>query len=151
MEIIPQISHAMHTLLTTTTEAIAAAQQYGKHPDRAECCPSTLVQTLVYDHLAQSTATVEQLAQMACCIGVDVSPQAIDQRVTMATADLLHQLVLASIQPVITTHPVALTILQRVASVRVHDRLARCAHPHLARLWECNDGRQSHAQMWHPT
>ncbi|ABX07756.1 transposase IS4 family protein (plasmid) [Herpetosiphon aurantiacus DSM 785] len=121
MDIIPQIRDAMHTLLTTTTEAIAAAQQYVKRPDRAKFCPSTLVQTLVYDWLAQPTATVEQLAQMACRIGVDVSPQAIDQRFTMATADLLHQLVLASIKPVIAANPVALPILQRFTSVRVHD------------------------------
>jgi len=36
MTIIPQISHAMHTLLTTTTETIAAAQHYVKRPDRAK-------------------------------------------------------------------------------------------------------------------
>lgn len=82
MDIIPQIRAAMHTLLTTTTEAIAAAQQYVKRPDRAKFAPSTLVQTLVYGWLAHPAATVEQLAQMACRIGVDGSPQAIDQRFT---------------------------------------------------------------------
>lgn len=135
MDIIPHISDALHTLLTTTTEAIASAQQYVKRPDRAKFTPSTLVQTLVYGWLAQPTATVEQLAQMACRIGVDVSPQAIDQRFTMATADLLHQLVLASIHPVIAANPVTLPILQRFTSVRVHDSTAIGLPDALTRTW----------------
>ena len=94
MSIIPHVSQAMHTVLTTTTEEIAATRQFVKRPDRAEFTPSTLVQTLVYGWLAYPTATVEQLAQMAGCLGVDVSPQAIDQRFTTATADLLQQVLL---------------------------------------------------------
>ncbi len=62
MSIITQVSQAMQTLLTTTTEAVAAALQFVKRPDRAKFTPSTLVQTLVYGWLANPTATVEQLA-----------------------------------------------------------------------------------------
>ena len=80
MSIIPQVSHAMRTLLTTTTEDIAATRQFVKRPDKAKFTPSTLVQTLVYGWLAHPTATVEQLAQMAGQLGVDVSPQAVDDR-----------------------------------------------------------------------
>ena len=58
---------------------------------------------------------------MAGRLGVDVSPQAIDQRFADATADLLQQVLLASVQQVITADPVALPILQRFTSVRVHD------------------------------
>ena len=121
MSIIPHVSQAMQTVLTTTTEEIAATRQFVKRPDRAKFTPSTLVQTLVYGWLAYPTATVEQLAQMAGCLGVDVSPQAIDQRFTTATADLLQQVLLASVQQVIAADPVALPILQRFTSVRVHD------------------------------
>jgi len=121
MAIIAQVSQAMQTLLTTTTEAAAATLGYVKRPDRAKFTPSTLVQTLVYGWLAQPTATVEQLAQMAGRVGVDVSPQAIDQRFTAATADLLQQVLLASVQQVITADTVALPILQRFTSVRVQD------------------------------
>lgn len=121
MPIIAQVSQAMHTLLTTTTEAAAAILQFEKRPDRAKFTPSTLVQTLVYGWLAHPAATVEQLAQMATRLGVEVSPQAIDQRFTTATADLLHHVLSASVQQVIGTDPVALPILQRFTSVRVHD------------------------------
>ena len=75
MSIIPHVSHAMQTLLTTTTEAVAAAMHYERRPDKAKWTPSTLVQTLVYGWLAHPTGTIEQLAQMADRVGVDVSPK----------------------------------------------------------------------------
>jgi len=118
---LPQISALMHTVLTTTTEATAAALRYAKRPDRAKFTPSTLVQTLVFGWMADPKATVEQLAQMAGRLGVEVSPQAIDQRFTHATATLLQQVLTASIQHVVSAEPVAIPILQRFTSVRVHD------------------------------
>ena len=121
MAIIPHLSQTMQTLLTTTTETIAATLAYVKRPDRAKFTPRTLVQTLVYGWLAHPTATVEQLAQMADRVGVDVSPQAIDRRFTPATADLLRMVLRASMQQVIAADPVAIPLLQRFTSVRVHD------------------------------
>ena len=96
MPIIPQLTQAMQTLLTPTTEATAAALQYVQRADRAKFTPSTLVQTLVYGWLAHPAATVTQLAQMASRVGVDIAPQALDQRFTLATATLLQQVLAAS-------------------------------------------------------
>ena len=48
MTTIPQLSQAMQTLLTTTTEAVATDLHYVQRPDRAKFNPQTLVQTLVY-------------------------------------------------------------------------------------------------------
>lgn len=121
MSIIPHLSQTMQTLLTTTTEAVAAALQYVKRPDKAKFTPSTLVQTLVYGWLAHPTATMMQLAQIASRVGVDIAPQALDQRFNMATATLLQQVLAASMHHRIAADPVALPILQRFTSVRVHD------------------------------
>src|SRR5918912_317736 len=121
LTMLPQISATMHTVLTTMTETTATSLHYAKRPDRAKFTPSTLVQTLVFGWLASPEATVEQLALMASRLGVDVSPQAIDQRFTPATAPLLHQVLTASLQHVISAEPVAIPILQRFTSVRVHD------------------------------
>ena len=110
----------MQTLLTTT-ETAATILQFVKRPDKAKFTPSTLVQTLVYGWLAQPTATVEQLAQMAERVGVEISPQAIDQRFTTATATLLQSVLAASMQLGMAADPVAMPILQRFMSVRVHD------------------------------
>ncbi len=121
MSIIPQVSQAMQTLLTTTTEAVAAALQFVKRPDRAKFTPSTLVQTLVFGWLAHPTATMTQLAHMASRVGVDIAPQALDQRFNMETATLLQQVLAASMHHAIAADPVAIPILQRFTSVRVHD------------------------------
>lgn len=43
MSIIPHVSHAMQSLLTTTTESAAATHGYVKRADRATFTPSTLV------------------------------------------------------------------------------------------------------------
>ena len=75
------------------------------------------MQTLVYGWLAQPAASVEHLSQMASRLGVDVSPQAIDQRfttATAATADVLRTVLSASMQQVVAADPVAIPILQRL-------------------------------------
>ena len=58
---------------------------------------------------------------MAARVGATVSPQAIDRRFTMATATRLHQVLTASMAVAISAEPVAVPILQRFTSVRIHD------------------------------
>jgi Transposase DDE domain len=135
MTTIPQICTTMQTLLTITTETAAARLHYVRRPDRAKFTPSTLVQTLVFGWLAQPDATVEQLAQMAARRGVAVSPQAIDQRFTTATATLLHQVLTASLQHVVAANPVAIPILQRFTSIRVHDSTTIGLPDALTTMW----------------
>lgn len=142
MSIIPHLSQTMQTLLTTTTEAVAAALQYVKRPDRAKFTPRTLVQTLVFGWLAHPTATVEQLAQMADRVGVAVSPQAIDRRFTTATADLLRTVLSASMQEVVAADPVAIPLLQRFTSVRVHDSTTITLPDALTSTW-CGCGNDT--------
>ncbi len=120
METVTQVSQAMQTVLTTLAEEADTELRYTKRPDLAKFSASTLVQTLVLGWLAHPEATVEQLAQTAATVGVDVSPQAIDQRFTFAAADLLRAVLLGSVQQVIAGDPVAIPIRQRVAGVRVH-------------------------------
>jgi hypothetical protein len=121
METVAQVSQAMQTVLTTLAEEADVDLHYTKRPDLAKFSASTLVQTLVLGWLAHPEATVEQLTQTAATVGVDVSPQAIDQRFTFATAALLRAVLLGSVQQVIASDPVAIPILQRFAGVRVHD------------------------------
>ncbi len=121
METVPQVSQAMQTVLTTLAEEADATLHDTKRPDTAKFTASTLVQTLVLGWLAHPDATVEQLAQMAATVGVDVSPQAIDERFTLKTATLLRTVLLDSVQQVIASAPVAIPILQRFTGVRVQD------------------------------
>ncbi len=58
MAIIPHLSQTMQTLLSTT-DAVAAALQYVKRPDRAKFTPTWC---RPWSMAAHPTATVEQLA-----------------------------------------------------------------------------------------
>lgn len=121
MSTIPQVSEAVHRMLVTTAAAVDAEQHYTRRPDRAILTGSVLTQTLVLGWLAHPDATLEQLAQTAATLGAPVCPQAIDQRFTFATADLLRGVLQHSVQQVIAADPVAIPILQRFSAVRVLD------------------------------
>jgi hypothetical protein len=77
METVAPVRHAMQTVLTTLAAEADMELHSTKRPDVATFTASTLVQTLVFGWLAHPDATVEQLAQMAATVGVDVTPQAL--------------------------------------------------------------------------
>src|ERR1044071_670608 len=111
MSTIPQVSQAMQQLLTTAAHDADTKLHYTKRPDRAKFTAATLTQTLVFGFLAHPDARIEQLAQSAARVGVDVSPQAIDQRFTLTAAALLQEIVTGSMQHLIGADPVAIPIL----------------------------------------
>jgi hypothetical protein len=76
---------------------------------------------LVFGFLGNPQATLEELTQTAATLGVEVSPQALDQRFTASAAACLHQVLLAAIARVITAEPVAIPLLERFPAVYVHD------------------------------
>jgi hypothetical protein len=121
METIPQVTQAMQTVLTTTAEQIGHAVGFTKRPDLAKFSASTFVQTLVFGWLAHPDARLDQLAHTAAQVGVDVSPQAIDQRFTATSAALLQQLIPAAMQHLVATDGAALPLLARFTGVRVLD------------------------------
>jgi hypothetical protein len=135
MSTIPQVSQAMQQLLTTAAQDADAKLHYTKRPDRAKFTAATLTQTLVLGFLAHPDATVEQLAQTAARAGVDVSPQAIDQRFSLPTAALLQEIVASSTQHLIGADGVAIPILQRFSGVRIHDSTTIVLPDSLAEQW----------------
>jgi len=142
---IPQVSQAMQTVLTTAAETADAKLHYTKRPDRAKFSASTLVQTLVLGWLAHPDATLEQLSQSAARVGLEASPQAIDQRFTLATAKLLQEVLSASMQHLIASEAVALPILQRFTGVRIHDSTTIVLPDALAELWRgCGGASADH-------
>jgi len=141
MSTIPQVSQAMQTVLTTAAEQADTTLHYTKRPDRAKFSASTLVQTLVFGWLAHPDATVEQLSQSAARLGVEASPQAIDQRFTFATANLLQTVLISSLHQAISSDGVAIPILQRFSGVRVHDGTTITLPNQLCQQWPGCGGR----------
>jgi hypothetical protein len=145
MTTIPQVSQAMQELLTTAAEAADTKLHYTKRPDRAKFSAATLTQTLVLGFLAHPDARVEQLAHTAARVGVDVTPQAVDQRFSFPTAALLQQVLSASMQHLIAADGVAIPILQRFTGVRVHDSTTIVLPDALAEHWRgCGGSTPEH-------
>jgi hypothetical protein len=135
----------MQQLLTTAAEAADAKLHYTKRPDRAKFTAATLTQTLVLGFLAHPDARVEQLAQSAARVGVDVSPQAVDQRFTLATAAVLQEVVASSMQHLIAADAVAIPILRRFSGVRVQDSTTIVLPDALAASWRgCGGSSAEH-------
>jgi hypothetical protein len=145
MSTIPQVSQALQHLLTTAAEAADVKLHYTKRPDRAKFTAATLTQTLVLGFLAHPDARIEQLAQTAARVGVDVSLQAIDQRFSLATAALLQEIVMGSMQHLIGVDGVAIPILQRFRGVRIHDSTTIVLPDSLAEQWRgCGGSSAEH-------
>ena len=139
MPSLAQVSTALQHVLTTVAEE--AAHEAGC-VQRARCFTgATWVQTLVFGCLAQPEPSLTDLAQTAAALGVPVSPQAIAQRFTPATAACLRQVLAAATQTVVTAHPVAVPILARFTGVYVLDTSTLALPAALAEEWPgCGNG-----------
>ena len=77
----------MQKLLTHTADE--AARECGLVQRNRKLTGSALVQTLVFGWLANPEASYDQLAQTAGTLGIAVTRQAIEQRLTLEAADTL--------------------------------------------------------------
>jgi len=104
---------------------------------------ATFSQTLVFGFLGNPQATLEELTQTAATLGVEISPQALDQRFTAAAAACLKQVLDAAITQVIMAEPVAIAWLERFTAVAVQDSSTIVLPDILATVWQGCGGRTS--------
>jgi hypothetical protein len=109
----------MREILTTTADDAARTTRFVQRT--SPLSGATFSQTLVFGFLGNPQATLEALPQTAAAFGVNISPQALDQRFTASAAACLHQVLLTAIARVITAEPVAIPLLQRFTAVYVQD------------------------------
>ena len=119
MSIVSQVCHKMQKLLTHTADE--AARQCGLVQRNRKLTGSSLVQTLVFGWLANPEASYDQLAQTAGTLGIAVTRQAIEQRLTPEAAETLKATLEAAAVHVIATHPQALPLLRQFNGVYLQD------------------------------
>jgi hypothetical protein len=113
------VAKAMQRLLTVRAEEVA--RETGCTQRASELGGAGLVQTLVFGYLNNPLASCEDLAQTAATLGHPVSPQAIDQRCTAATAECLRRLVEEAVGEVIAAKEILSPLLSRFAAVCLQD------------------------------
>ena len=119
MTTIPQVARAMREILTTTAAAAGRATRFVQRPSPLH--GATCSQTLVFGFLGHPQATLEALTQTAAALGIEISPQALEQRFTASAAACLRQVLLAAIARVITAEPGAIPLLERLTAVDVQE------------------------------
>jgi hypothetical protein len=141
MNLIPQVVSAMQTVLTTVSDTIASLTGLVKR--RRKLTGSKFVQTLVFGWLANPQSTLDELSQTAATLGVDITPQALEQRFTPEACETLKQVLDASMTEVISSNPQAIPLLQRFNGVYIQDSSWISLPSELIEVWEGCGGEDS--------
>ncbi len=125
-----RLQTALQTVLTEQAESLARTTQVIRR--RRKLSGALLLQTLIFGWLTHPAATLTQLTQMAARRGVQLSPQALDQRVTPALVTCLERLLAATLTTLVAVaEPVALPLLQRFSGVWLLDSTSLTSAPTL--------------------
>lgn len=131
---IKQVAQAMQTVLLSSADQAAQASGFIKR--KVKLSGATFAQTLVFGWLAEPQATLEELSQTAAIVGVEITPQGLDQRFTAEAADCLQQILTASVAQVLQADPVTIPILQRFEAVYIQDSSTISLPDELAEVWQ---------------
>lgn len=119
MAVLTDLATTLQTLLTL--EAEQAARHTACVRRVRKFSGATFVQTLVFGWLHDPHASLDALAEFAADLGVDLTPQALDQRFTPAATCCLAEVLTAALQRVIAATPTAVPLLRRFHGVYVFD------------------------------
>ena len=133
MDIISQVTGAMQTVLTTVADAAAIASGFVKR--KRKLTGASMVQTLVFGWLANPHSTYDELAQAAGSVGIEITRQGIEQRLTESAAQMLKTTLDASAEQIIASNPAAIPLLSRFNGVFVQDSSWITLPDELADVW----------------
>jgi hypothetical protein len=133
MTTIPQVAQALQQVLITS--ANGAGKSSGFVQRRSKLSGATFTQTLVFGWQENGRASLGDLAQTALALGVSISAQGLDQRFTEKAATFLKQVLVAAVEEMIATEPVAIPILQRFNGVYLLDSSTINLPSELAQVW----------------
>ncbi len=141
MATIPQVAGVLQRVLGPVAERAARATGFVQRASKLT--GARFVQTLVFGWLAPPQARLGQLAQTAATLGVALSPQALDGRFGVASAECLREVLEAAVRVVLAADPVAVPVLQRFPQVAVQDCTTISLPAALAAAWPgCGGGRR---------
>ena len=121
MSILQQVPDKMQTILETVPDEVAVDTGLVKR--KRKLTGSALTQILVFGWLEDPEASYHNLTETAATLGIEVSRQALEQRFTPETAEMLKSTLDPAITEVIdmATHRQALPLLDQFTGVCVQD------------------------------
>lgn len=133
MTIITRISQAMQQVLSQT--AMKAAQETGFIQRQMKVSGANFCQTVVLGWLQDPEATLESLCQTGMAVGLEITPQGLDQRFTKTASDCLYQVLQSALAETIQSKAVAIPVLQRFNGVYIEDSSSITLPEELASVW----------------
>lgn len=130
---ITRMSQAMQNVLTHA--AAKAAKETGFIQRQVKVTGENFCQTLVLGWLQNPEATLEELCQMGITVGLEITPQGLEQRFTKAASDCLYQVLQAAIAETVQAEAVAIPLLQRFNGVYIEDSSSVTLPEALATQW----------------
>jgi hypothetical protein len=116
---VPELADALQGVFTTDADDAARATGFIRRTRKLS--GATFVQALTFGWLANPHASLGELAELAADLGADLSPQALDQRLTAPAAHCLSQVLQAALLRLVQADPAAAGLLDRFRGVYVRD------------------------------
>ena len=130
---VTQVSKAMQTVLTRG--ANQAGRTTGFIKREVKLSGASFCQSVVFGWLANPQASLEELSQTAALVGVQITPQGLDQRFSQAGAACLYQVLQQSVSQVMAAEPVGIPLLQRFKGIYLEDSSTIVLPAELAEEW----------------
>lgn len=133
MEIIPQVVAAIQEVLGESADRLAKATKFVKR--EVKVTGSNYSQTLVFGWLSNPDATLEELTQTGAAVGLEITPQGLDQRFTQEACAFMKGVFDNAVEQVVSAEPVAIPLLERFNGVYLKDSTIVTLPDSLKEMW----------------
>lgn len=134
MTSIEQVGQAMQRILGDKADQFA--RKTGFVQRESKMGGAEFVQTLVFGWLSNPLATLEELAQTAASVGVEITPQGLDQRFTKAGADFLKNVLDQAVSELVQGEAPANDVLKQFSGVYIQDSTIVDLPEELTETWK---------------
>ena len=118
-DIISQISEAMKDVMTKKAEEFSIETNFVQR--KSKLTGPLFVQTLVFGWQSNPDATLDELSQTASILGLEITPQGLNDRFSERSALFLEKLLSEAIEKTIVSEPVDIDLLKRFNGVYIED------------------------------
>ncbi len=140
METIPSIVQAMQTILIE--EANALGESTGFIQRKVKLSGSAFIQALVFGFQSEPDLTYGELSQSAATVGIDMSPQGLEQRFSEKAAHFAQKVLEKAVSAGVNGEKSSIPLLARFEGVYIRDSSVIELPKDLKTIWKGNGGNQ---------
>lgn len=144
MTMITRVSQAMQNVLTNVATKAAKESEFIQR--QVKVTGENFCQTVVFGWLQNPEATLEDLCQMGSVVGLEITPQGLDQRFNKQGSDCLYQVLQEALKETIQAKGVAIPLLQRFNGVYIEDSSSVTLPEELSSVWLGCGGNGKHSK-----